>query len=196
LTGVEAKQEPELYVWGNLISGDVVNHWNRLGEAQREIEKGKQHVTEPDVILRVAGKAIVLVEAKLRSANSWLPQHRIEEYLQRYRARSPATDPLDRIWIRKQNEKTIFGQLLRNVIFAHWLAAEDEQQFVVNLVRQVDASNIVELFKKHLRPGKVSFQRVTWEMLYQLSLLKKPEADELRRYFNEKTVCLKKAFQT
>jgi hypothetical protein len=66
---------------------------------------------------------------------------------------------------------------------------------VVNLVRQDDEADVVERFAPHLAPdGPVGFRRATWEGLYRLPLLSGGDAAPLRRYFENKTSRLTKAF--
>jgi hypothetical protein len=197
LSGLEPNNEPELYLWGVRIGVPAPQLWPRLAEVRDMLEPGIGIPTEPDIMLRVPGQALVLVEAKFGSPNSTLAGRNmtVGEFVDRYRPPDGAVDPLDRGWIRGQRAGSILGQLCRNVVFAQRLAAEGETPMVVNLTQQDDEVNIVGQFAPHLAPdGPVGFRRATWEGLYRLPLMAGGDAAPLRRYFKNKTSNLKQAF--
>jgi len=197
LTGTKPVGEPELYLWGNRIDAEF-NSWTKLNEVRAEIEKGLDIPTEPDIILRVPGQAIVLIEAKFGSSNPRLASKKrrfgsVTTFLNRYRCKEGAADPLNRKWISGQEDGQILEQLCRNVIFAHWLASEREQPFVINLVRQAAPSD-EQLFRQHLSENGVQFHVRRWEDLYGLSVIQDEKASLLRRYLKNKTLNLEPAF--
>jgi hypothetical protein len=200
LTGTAPSAEPELYLWGNHIDGDC-KAWRKLYEVRSELEKGMAIPTEPDIMLRVPGQATVLIEAKFGSPNSTLASKKgrfgsASEFLTRYRCKKGAAHPLNREWISQQRDDQILEQLCRNAVFCHWLASENEQPFVVNLVTQNarNASNDEILFRQHLSEDGVQFDVRTWEDLCRLPVVQREQATVLRRYLKNKTLNLLPAF--
>jgi hypothetical protein len=197
LTGAIASEEPELYLWGGRIDTDGAQ-WSKLHEVRQALEKGLAIPTEPDIILRVPGQAVVLIEAKFGSPNGSFAGKRgrfgaVTEYLKRYKSRDGADDPLNRGWISEQEDKGILEQLCRNVIFAHWLVAGDEGPFVINLVTK-HAANDEQLFRQHLNDNEVQFRVCTWEDLFDLPVIQDEKASVLRLYLKNKTRNLSPAF--
>lgn len=201
LTGFEVNDGPELYLWGIKISDNEPQVWDKLVEVRRELEKGVGWPTEPDVILRVPGSVLLLIEAKFGSPNGTLLGNedrfgRVAEFLNRYPCAARKSDPLNREWIEAQPREKVLQQLLRNIIFAQWLADEGETPFVVNLVRASDESNVSERFAAHLAADSpVGFRRATWENLFQLPLMSTDRAKPLRCYLENKTNKLARAFE-
>ena len=198
LTGTIPVGEPELYLWGNRIDAECTP-WLNLHEVRKNLERDMTIPTEPDIILRVPGQAIVLIEAKFSSPNSSMAKKKgrfgsVTEFLKRYRCKEGATDPLNRKWISEQEDNRVLEQLCRNVIFAHWLASEREQPFVINLVTR-KATNDEQLFHQHLAANDVvQFHVRYWEDLYGLSVIRGEKASVLRSYLKNKTLNLKPAF--
>ena len=204
LTGFAPKCTPELHLWGNLIDGECNHSCDLLKTPREELEKDIGRLkTEPDIILRVPGQAIVLIEAKCGSPNGVFAKTkerfgRIKDFLNRYRCRDGAPDPLNREWIKTQDPKNILEQLCRNVVFAQRLAAEGEMSMVINLVTRSaikkEARNDEDHFRKHLFGETVYFHRRTWEDLKALPVIQSQPASVLRRYLENKTINLSKAF--
>ena len=201
LTGIPIDVEPELYLWGIRVFDEQPQTWRKLAEVRSVLEAGVGIPTEPDIILRVPGKAIVLIEAKFGSANSTLEGKEdrfgtVLDFLNRYPCMEGATDPLQRTWIEAQSPNQVLQQLVRNVIFAQWLAEEGEDPFVVNLVRATEEGRVEEQMTHHLTAnGPVRFRRATWEGLSQLLLMNQQDATPLRDYLKNKTNQLTRAFQ-
>ncbi|MGO9863709.1 MAG: hypothetical protein ACLPLR_08875 [Terriglobales bacterium] len=197
LTGIIPTVEPELYLWGNRINADC-SRWPNLCKVRAELENGLGLPTEPDIMLRTPGQAIVLIEAKFGSSNSVLAGKKgrfgsVTEFLNRYRCKDGGADPLNRKWISVQPAKEILEQLCRNAVFAHWLASECEKPFVINLVRRA-AQNDEQLFRRHLAENAVQFNVRTWEDLRGLPVVQGEQASVLRRYLKNKTLNLLPAF--
>jgi len=197
LTGVVPSGKPELYLWGNRIDADCTP-WPDLCEVRAALEKGMAIPTEPDIMLRVPGQAIVLVEAKFGSPNSSFAKKKgrfgsVTEFLRRYRCKEGAADPLNRKWISGREDERILEQLCRNAIFAHWLASGDEQPFVINLLRRA-ARDEEQLFRQHLSEDVVRFRVRTWEDIWSLSAIQREQATILRHYLENKTLNLLPAF--
>jgi hypothetical protein len=199
LTGWEACDEPELYLWGNRISADGPEPWEELYAARKRIEPRPGIPTEPDAALRVRGQALVLVEAKFGSPNGTLKGKHdrfgaVTDFVRAYTSEGAAGGPLHAQWIAQQAPDSVLEQLCRHAVFAHRLATDGEAPFVVNLVRKKDAPDIERRFGPHLLPGSLQFRRVEWEQLYTLPELHTPAGEPLRRYLETKSFRLAKAF--
>lgn len=200
LTAMQADTEPELYLWGIRVLDQQPEVWPKLIAVRRALENGAGIPTEPDIILRVPGQAVVLIEAKFGSANGTMKGQEdrfgaVGEFLDRYPCGENRADPLNRQWIEGQPPEFVLQQLVRNVVFAQWLAEEGELPFVVNLVREADEQNVEDRMTNHLAAnGPVRFQRATWESLARLPLLSQQDAAPLRIYLKNKTNNLTRAF--
>jgi hypothetical protein len=197
LTGTVPQRQPELYLWGNRIGADCTP-WRDLHEIRAVLEKDMVIPTEPDIMLRVPGQAIVLIEAKFGSPNSNLAKKKgrlgsVTEFLTRYRCKEGATNPLNLKWISAQEDERILEQLCRNAVFAHWLASGREQPFVINLVKQA-ARNDEQLVRQHLSEESVQFHVRTWEEICGLCVVQREEATVLRAYLRNKTLNFLPAF--
>lgn len=197
LTGITATEEPELYLWGNRIDSQC-RKWERLYEVRNVLEQGMTFPTEPDIMLRVPGQAIVLIEAKFGSSNPRLAGKKtrfgsVAKFLNRYKSKDGAADPLDRNWISQQEDDQILEQLCRNAVFAHWLALRVEQLFVINLIPRKGTSD-EELFRRHLADNGVQFHVRRWEDLCDLSVLQGEQASVVMSYLKNKTINFSRAF--
>jgi hypothetical protein len=200
LTGIEPRDDVELLMWGIRAFDPDPLVWNRLVETRKVLEDGAGFPTEPDIILRIPGQAVVLIEAKFGSPNSTLSGHEerfggVPEFLDRYPSIEGRPDPLNREWMEEQEPESILQQLARNVIFAQRLAEEGEVPFVVNLVRNCDELGIESRFSTHLASDTpVRFKRWTWEDIYRIACTMGEDAEPLRYYLRNKTNRLAKAF--
>ena len=89
LTGTIPTGEPELYLWGNRIDSDCAP-WPNLHEVRKQLERDMAIPTEPDIMLRIPGQAIVLIEAKFGSPNGRLAGKKVVSV--RLRNSSSVTD--------------------------------------------------------------------------------------------------------
>ncbi|MCB9922571.1 MAG: hypothetical protein H6822_10335 [Planctomycetaceae bacterium] len=201
LIGIEAESEPELYLWGIRYSQEEPQVWDKLIEIRDVLERRAGIPTEPDIILRIPGRAIVLIEAKFGSPNGTLSGQEerfgeVSEFLHLYPGVAGKADPLDREWIEQQKPSAVLQQLVRNIIFAQWLAGDGEKPIVVNLVRESEERDVADKIANHLAPDSpVSFRRCTWESLFRLPTLSRDDAQPLKRYLVNKTNRLAKAFR-
>jgi len=145
----------ELYLWGNRIADGKPRFWDKLDRVRKTLEPGAAFPTEPDIMLRVPGHALVLIEAKFGSPNSTLAGKEdrfesVEDFLARYPAPEGAADPLARDWIEQQQLGTVLEQLCRNVVYATWLAEPREQPTVINLVRGEAEPDVETRLRPHL----------------------------------------------
>lgn len=200
LSGVVPANEVELYMWGNRITPEgTPTFFADLSQVRSQLEAGVGIPTEPDVILRVPGQAIVLVEAKFGSPNGRFAGKEkrfgsVNDYLRRYFPKREMDDPLNREWIAAQPSDRVLEQLCRNAVFAHWLAKDGERAFVINLVDAKSETNVEDEFNHHLRPGQVTFFRRCWNDILDLPILRTDAARALGRYLTNKTLRLRKAF--
>jgi hypothetical protein len=197
LTGIAATEEPELYLWGNRIDSQC-RKWERLREVRNVLEQELTFPTEPDIMLRVPGQAIVLIEAKFGSSNPRLADKKnrfgsVAKFLNRYKCKDGRADPLDRNWISEQEDDQILEQLCRNAVFAHWLASGVEQPFVINLIPR-KATSDEQLFRHHLTDNDVQFHVRRWEDLCGLSVLQGAEPSVVMSYLKDKTMNFSRAF--
>jgi hypothetical protein len=151
-------------------------------------------------MLRVPNRALLLIEAKFGSPNGTLKGHEdrfesIPEFLNRYPGMVGGPDPLNREWLEAQSNEGVLQQLLRNIIFAQWLAADGEEPWVVNLVRESEERDVEQQIAFQLSAsGPVRFRRCAWEELFRLPALTRDDAAPLRTYAENKTSGLAKAF--
>lgn len=201
LTGCKPKEEPQLFLWGVEVWPTYrPGVWSRLVGAREEFERGVRIPTEPDVMLRVAGQALVLAEAKFGSPNGTLakkPNLYIPDFLNRYRPLPGQIDPLDREAIMGMPRDQVLEQLCRNVIFSNRLVEGKEEAFVTNLVRGIAEMDVKDWMDRHLSAeNRDRFRRVAWEDLGRLPSLQCDAAAPLRHYLRTKTLRLQKAFRT
>jgi hypothetical protein len=201
LTGCKPKEEPQLFLWGVEVWPTYrPGAWSRLVGARAEFERGVHIPTEPDIMLRVAGQALVLAEAKFGSLNGTLakkPNQSIPDFLNRYRPLPGQIDPLDREVIMDMPSDKVLEQLCRNVVFSNYLAEGKEEAFVANLVRGIAEIDVKDRMDLHLSAeNRDRFRRVAWEDLGRLPSQRCVEAAPLRHYLKTKTLNLQTAFRT
>jgi hypothetical protein len=138
--------EPELWLWGHRV--DLERGFGGLFPPLAALRKRLESnihtfVTEPDIMLIVPGKLIVLIEAKVTSGNSLTNEQEakpgekprtvhglLEKYL-------PDASNLGAV-LPARCVTPFYGQLFRNVVFAQAMARDagiaDANWAVVNLV--------------------------------------------------------------
>lgn len=215
-TDMSVDVEPELILWGLKVSLDdrsVPPMFPALTEAREIYEKGiKKFLTEPDIILYVPGKVLVLVEAKFTSGNTLAltdarkdiggekPKSQ-EGIKQRYSAASlPHGAMLDSV-----PAGPFYSQLYRNLVFAIHMAAQlDVPWRLVNLVSEeqirrhgrTDAYGDPTSFIQGILPEATRdcFRVATWEQLYTEHVAGKSELQDLAAYMVNKSASRAKAF--
>jgi len=197
LTGVGLSQEPQLILWANEFTSNGPRLWPGIQEVRHELEETTTILTEPDVILRIPGKVLAIVEAKFSSRNSTLDKKGYdspEEFLANYPARCVEDDPLDRERILSMPSTKILEQLCRMAVFGSRLRGRGEDVVVINLLGQQDLlSKGVPEFQSHLRrEGPVRFEARCWEDLAPVA--RAGGNDTLIRYMIEKSLLLAPAF--
>jgi hypothetical protein len=203
ISGKSCEEEPELILWGyNLKDGSPLEELEFFRE---KFESEIRVPTEPDIILKTA-KEVFLIEAKFCSPNSrkeisvWRDKEinkRTKEEYEPYRIRykSLIDEVLNKDIIERQNK--FCSQLVRYVLYAH--DAYKDKSCIVNLLPKNPSLNkeiysIEKEFKSYLK--KDTFKTITWEDIYKAigNLKGEPEIIVLRKYLQEKTANLKKAF--
>jgi hypothetical protein len=204
LTGDTSPLEPFLLLWGIFLTDDACDPWNLLIQARNRFESNlpvERPYTEPDIMLWLPGRYLVLIEAKFTSPNMFYEKGprkdsqslTFEELLQIY------DDPTLRILDseRARAATHVYYQLWRNMVFSEWMSREDHpktQAFHVNLVREGHGKASAADFHSLVRPEyQDRFRRLTWENIYQMAL-RQPRLSRLCRYMENKTAGLVRAF--
>ena len=203
-TGLDLPDEPRLYLWGLSLSDDRLEPWPLLVEARRQFESAlpvKRPPTEPDIVLHLPGRYLLLIEAKFMSANPSYedgPRRDAEsvtkgELLDIYR--DPALQILDAGRARAADR--VYYQLWRNTVFAEWMAGQAGDGTVgyhANLTREGAEIDSCREFRSLLRPGfEGRFAHLAWEQLYH-EVVGRTELEMMRRYLENKTAGLRPAF--
>lgn len=204
ITGDTTAAEPFLFLWGICLTDDALNGWDLLTAARKRFESHlpvERPLTEPDIMLWLPGKYLILIEAKFTSGNMTYERGprkdaqslTLEELLEIYH------DPTLRIldYDRACAASQVYYQLWRNMVFSEWMAREDHpatKAYHVNLVRRGSEQASAAEFHTLVKPEyKDRFRRITWEHIYRMAL-GDPRLQRLRRYLETKTAGLLQAF--
>ncbi len=215
LLQVDTNEEPELYLWGLKVSldGPVPNdQFDALCAARKVFECGiSQFLTEPDIMMYVPKRFLILIEAKFTSSNTTTkpdgndvpdekPKSR-EGILRRYSA-----DRLPTGSLRTPTKDTpLFSQLYRNLVFAIHMAKElDVQWGLVNLTsKHLPSKRASEKMSADLTTfadavlppeSRQRFVPYTWEQLFRDHVEGKDDLHELATYLRLKSANRGKAF--
>jgi len=184
-----------MYLWGNEIGERDVRGYPALDNVRNALERDRTIQTEPDVVLHVPGKLLVLIKAKLGSPNSTLdkkPYETVQDFLDVYES-PDGQDPLDRAWIARQSTSEILGQLCRLIVFGTRMAEHGANVVLVNLLRQQDMHDSFPNFAPHLSAsGPVKFGVGAWE--HMIPLADHAGNDTLHQYLTDKSYCLRPPF--
>jgi hypothetical protein len=205
VTGLDAEEEPRLYLWGLDLTDDSLRPWDLLIQARKRFERRlpvKRPKTEPDVGLFLPGQYLALLEAKFCSPNPFYPNGprkdaqslTKDELLDRYA--DVTLRYLDRQ--RAVQADRVYYQLWRNAVFAEFmahLAGEGTQGYFANLTRRGCENASFSHFQGMVRPeflGRVS--HISWEDLFVLAGLSGGRLGTLQEYLLTKTANLLPAF--
>ena len=112
----------------------------------------------------------------------------------RIRYKSLIDEVLNKDIIERQNE--FCSQLVRYALYAH-SAYKDKSYYIVNLLPKMhkEISSIEKEFKPYLKED--TFKTITWEDIYNnvLTNLKNEPIIKLKKYLQEKTANLERAFK-
>jgi len=173
LTGRTVDGDPELWLWGHRV--DLKEGFGPLFPPLARVRKRLEpdvhpFSTEPDIMLMIPGKLLVLIEAKFTSGNSLAIEKEAKDgekpktlkgLLKKYLPE--ATDPGAVIPSRVSNP--FHGQLFRNIVFAQAMAREPEMAgadwAVINLVSDTQRNLAVRVLSPTLGEPITSFNDPT-----------------------------------
>ncbi len=187
--------EPDLYLWGRRINLDgTSSSWPELQSVRTKVEPKHRQQTEPDVCLHVPGWGWIFIEAKLaHGIKTSESAEKMDAWLALYPSHSPTLFDLGSI---AEVEHSQFPeQILRNVVFADLIRADDELAHVVALGRGGDPTPINDWVSACLSfDCSVSISHLTWEEIYKALPSESEELSKLRDYFEQKSYRLRRAF--
>ena len=204
ITGDTTAIEPLLFLWGICLTDDAFDPCHLLTAARVRFEFDlpvQRPLTEPDIMLWLPGKYLILIEAKFTSGNmtyqrgSRKDAHSLTlaELLTIYH--DPTLQILDHD--QASSASHVHYQLWRNMVFSEWMAREDHpatKAYHVNLVRhgyeEANANEFHDLVNAEFQDR---FRRITWEQIYHLYAAD-PRLSTLCRYLETKTAGLVPAF--
>jgi Restriction Endonuclease associating with ARP len=189
--------EPVLYLWGRRIDEAALGEFAQLGEARQEFEPAHRRQTEPDIVLRLPGWGWVFIEAKFGSpVTTARNAEKMDAWLRRYAAKAPHLIDLDKIANAGLPPHKFPEQLLRNAVFASWIAAKtDERAHVVLLARRQEITPVEDWLADCLTDdARVTVSRLSWEEIYA-ALPPQSSLATLRSYLEGKTHSLRPAFE-
>lgn len=206
-TGERTTDEPDLYLWGISINRDAVAEDTAamLLAAREKFEAkvpGGRPKTEPDVMLHLPGRYLVLIEAKFTSSHPFCcngtekrgRDMTARQLLSTYR--DPDLVMLDHEVAARRDR--IPHQLWRNTIFAEWMARHEgpaTKAYHATLTGACCETDTATAFRTLLkRRFRGRFRQVTWEQVYGVAAKHRPDLDRLCTYLATKTAGLTKAF--
>ena len=214
LTGQQDTTEPELYLWGLKVALDDPSPsfpFPPLVQSRTVFECGiRRFWTEPDIVLYVPGRFIIVVEAKFTSGNPLASTGAGKDHidqkprsigglLARYRPAALASTTL----ITESAGPPFYEQLYRNLVFAIHMAEQlGVGWYLVNLVSKrqfaqnhsknfVDPSSFIRGILPPEHHGRFRF--ANWEELYEKCIRDVPEFVSLKEYLTRKTAYTCKA---
>ena len=204
ITGDTSPLEPLLFLWGICLTDDAFDPWDLLVAARERFESDLPVVrplTEPDIMLWLPGRYLILIEAKFTSPNMTYERGprkdtqslTLDELLEIYH--DPTLHILDHEQARSASQ--VYYQLWRNMFFSEWMAREDHsatKAYHVNLVRRGYEKESAAEFHGLVKPEfKDRFQRITWEQIHHIYAAD-PRLSTLCHYLETKTAGLVRAF--
>jgi hypothetical protein len=156
LTGRPVVGDPELWLWGYRV--DLKRGFGRffppLARLRERLEPDIHNfATEPDIMLVIPGKLLVLIEAKFTSGNSLAIEKEsakgekpkdLKGLLAKYLPTGTDSGAI----VPSQAAKPFHGQLFRNIVFAEAMAREQKmagaEWAVVNLVSETQRRKACE----------------------------------------------------
>jgi hypothetical protein len=189
--------EPTLYLWGRRVDGSEIGPFEELAAARQGFEPTHRQQTEPDVVLRLPGWGWVFVEAKFGSpVTTARKAEKMEAWLRRYADRASGLIDLDGIADVGLPPNKFPEQLLRNAVFASWVARRTgEEAHVVLLAREREMTPVEEWFDRCVaEDAGVTLSRLSWEEIYQ-ALSDHEALGMLRAYLEGKSYGLRRAFK-
>ena len=205
ITGDTCTVEPFLYLWGICLNEDALDPMELLIAARKRFESNlpvQRPLTEPDIMLHLPGRYLILIEAKFTSPNTTYARGprkdaqslTLDELLGIYH--DPRLQILD--YRQARMAAQVHYQLWRNMTFSEYMAREDHRNtkaFHVNLVREGFERASAAEFHRLVNPDfNDRFRRITWESIYRF-FADNPALETMCRYLETKTAGLVRAFR-
>lgn len=208
-------EEPELYLWGLRIElKNIKENPQQLAQlklARKVFEPDiRRYLTEPDVVLLLPGKLLLVTEVKLSSGNpvaidleveSGDKPRRKSEILARY---SPTHLPAGVLRTNNPGDP-FYTQLYRNLVFAIHMANQLKIEWhLTNLVsatqwadkkklpEYTDPSGSIQELLQDDQRSRFTFR--TWEMLWRDCIKNDTDLTDISNYMQNKTVGMARAF--
>jgi hypothetical protein len=228
LSGQPVPGEPELWLWGHRVDlrkgfGQLFPPLERL--RQRLEPDVHPFATEPDIMLVVPGKLLILIEAKFTSGNSVAESKEakpgekpkdLKGLLSKYLPHGSDAGAIN----PAKAADPFHGQLFRNVVFAQAMAREPEmagaEWAVVNLVSETQRKKARGSTGAGRRPSERTacfedptsavhgwlreearsrFRCSTWEALHAALIKGEPKLATVDQYLRGKSAHLRPAFE-
>ena len=193
---VDLTDEPELYLWGLRVSlndSAALKPFAALTEARKVFESDISRLqTEPDIMLFVPGKVLVVVEAKFTSENSSSDDP--VRLTNRYKSDLLPAGSV----ITPKAKASLFSQLYRNLVFAIWMADKLNVEWrLVNLTSNRKGRYDLKMLASKVLPEQTRDRciRYTWEQLFHDQLEGKAELLALANYLRFKSANCRTAFE-
>ena len=205
-------EEPELYLWGLRVNLDdpttIPTTFAELGAARKIFERGINKMnTEPDIMLYVPNRFLILVEAKFTSGNTTVKPGETDKdgekpktrkgILRRYNANKLPSGSL----LTPADETPLYSQLYRNLVFAIYMAKQLKVQWgLVNLTLKrayEEVPDDLATFANAVLPleSRQRFVRYTWEQLFRDHVEGNEDLQKLATYLRYKSANCGPAFE-
>lgn len=207
VTGRELSEEPHLYLWGLSSFDDRFEPWPLLKEAHKRFEIGRlpiaRPLSEPDAMLIVPKKLVLILEAKLLADNPVAYRDgprktsqslTLEEVIDLYHDAGQQLLDYDKLRAAPHS----YTQLQRYLTIADYVARLDSpktEAYLANVVRAGHEHDAARTMRGFLRPGYGNrFVRLTWESIFTLAQLRGHRLGRLSEFMLTKAVGLNGGF--
>jgi hypothetical protein len=212
LSSAPCEAEPELYLWGiriELEGEEPPRRFDPLWETRRRLEADVgRFKTEPDIMIRVPGQCLILIEAKFTAGNPVASEGPVETKpgeKPKSRAALLAKYRLPGIQLREEDRGLpLYSQLYRNLVFAEAMSEGGNWQ-VVNLVSSSQFAGVRNDISfedptqaiRCLLPNDAQdrFRFETWERLHKRFVSNSSVLGDLDEYMRFKSANGEAAFQ-
>ena len=194
LVDLDATREPDLFIWGCLITSGSWSASAEVASALTALDGRAELAGEPAVCLRIPGYGWLVIDAAFGPTSDTVAGgDAIEALLERYSRTCPGL--FDTEAIRKLRARDIPPLLLRTIALAHLLREDGEQALVVALGRESDRADVERKVSRCLAASaEVGFRRGTWESIYRALDPDDGRLGLLLAYLENKSLGLRPAF--
>jgi hypothetical protein len=195
IIGREISGEIDLYLWGGRIDlkNNIFEPYQPLLEVRKMLEPGRKGPpkppTEPDIMLIIPKKLVILIEAKFGSKNP-TAEDETKQNRKRRTAKELIADYCGKNTVIDCNEifdfnnipRLFYEQIFRNIVFAAtmaklegapaWYVVNLRNQHIMNIRRgQPESMPIMRNIRSILQPKhKKRFIHMTWEQIYDVAI--------------------------